>query len=175
MTEKAVAIIRQMANIIFALDGLTKDNWIINIWLVQLGIEIQEFVGSQPYFFSIILVAYSFISGSLVTEEIHGANCGSHIVIITLTCMRFLCSDSQSQFSFLVDHLFAYEANVDPLYYTMCFRTSTLGTACSLALCDLNGISLLTQPNLALKMELWIHEVWELLPPNEQLFIAHFD
>lgn len=53
------------------------------------------------------------------------------------------------QFSFLVDHLFAYEANVDPLYYTMCFVdglcdniksvimvqcTSTLGTTCSLAL-----------------------------------------
>lgn len=52
-------------------------------------------------------------------------------------------------FSVLVDHQSAYEENVDPLYYTMCFidglhddiksvimvpRPSTLDTACSLAL-----------------------------------------
>lgn len=53
------------------------------------------------------------------------------------------------QFSVLVDHLSAYEENVDPLYYTMCFidglhddiksvimvqHPSTLDIACSLAL-----------------------------------------
>lgn len=57
--------------------------------------------------------------------------------------------DYVEQFSTLVDHLSAYEANVDPLYYTMRFvdglrddirsvimvqRPSTLDTACSLAL-----------------------------------------
>jgi hypothetical protein len=57
--------------------------------------------------------------------------------------------DYVEQFCTLVDHLSAYEANVDPLYYTMRFvdglrddirsvvmvqRPSTLDTACSLAL-----------------------------------------